>query len=73
MINPIGAYSMTVFEFAELCASVAQEMHGTQVDVLRQASDGPTLGDDFEYLSVFPDAAGLQDLRLTMENSCVTC
>lgn len=65
-INPIGKHSMTVFEFAELSAAAAEEICGTQVTVSRQAPEAPTAGDDFEYLSVFPDATGGQDLGLTM-------
>ncbi len=64
VINPLGASTMSVFEFAKLCADVAQGETGETVEVSRLAAAGMTTdGDAFSYGSRSPFAEGSQDLR----------
>ena len=65
-INPLGANTMSVFEFARLCVEVAEDEIGRTVEVTRQLPGGPTPGEDFEYASRSPIALGNQDLRAAL-------
>jgi len=65
-INPLGSFTGTVFEFATLCAEVAQELTGTPCTVTRVPPAGPTPGDDYDYASLSPYARGDQPLRETL-------
>lgn len=66
VINPLGVHAMSVFEFAQTCATIAAEMTGRAVEVTRQPPNGPTPGDDFDYASTSSMASGSQDLRFTL-------
>lgn len=65
-INPLGANTLSVFEFAQICVEVAQELTGRTARVTRQLSDEPTPGEDFDYASRSPIAVGNQDLRAAL-------
>lgn len=56
VINPVGATSCTVFEFAQRCAAISDELVAGTCIVERQQPTGPQTGDDFEYASILqPD------------------
>lgn len=65
-INPLGAFTGTVFAFAQVCAEVSQDVTGIPCTVSRVSPDGPTPGDDYDYASLSPIAQGSQPLRETL-------
>lgn len=65
-INPLGAFTGTVFQFAQLCAEVSQDMTGIPCAIARVPPQGPTLGDNYDYASLSPIAQGHQPLRETL-------
>jgi UDP-glucose 4-epimerase len=64
VINPVGRSTMSVLDFALMCAELRSEISGTPGEVRRQEPQGPTPGEDFEYSSRYAVAQGEQDLRL---------
>lgn len=69
--NPVGAMDSSVYEFAQLCADLAQELSGERCGITRRAADGPTFGDDFSYVSLAPGALGTQSARETVKRLMV--
>ncbi|GAB2738683.1 NAD-dependent epimerase/dehydratase family protein [Sinomonas soli] len=68
VVNPIGRCTLSVYQFAQLCADVAYELTGRTTEVTRQIGQAPVVGDDFDYASRYPIAEGRQDLRQTLAN-----
>ncbi|MAP15433.1 MAG: NAD-dependent dehydratase [Oceanibulbus sp.] len=66
-INPLGALTATVFEFAQICAEMSKTVTGTPCDITRVAPQAPTPGSDFDYNTVSPLSRGNQSLRAVME------
>jgi UDP-glucose 4-epimerase len=64
-INPVGNKSMTVFDFARLCAALAEQANGKPCRVVRPAIDAAP--DDFVYATCDPRFAGTADLTRTIE------
>ena len=52
VVNPIGATSSSVHEFALRCARLAKDHLGHACAIRRIEPTGPTPGDDFDYRSV---------------------
>jgi UDP-glucose 4-epimerase len=66
VLNPVGELTTSVHEFAQMCASVAEELSGQPCTVSRVTPDGPTVGDDLDYTTRSPIARGTQDARSTV-------
>lgn len=64
VINPIGKENMSVWQFAQLCADIAERVTGHPISLARTegASGGPRL----EYETVYSNHHGRQDLRETI-------
>lgn len=60
VLNPLGVLDSSVFEFARLCARLADEVGLGFCTLDRVPPAGPTPGDDFVYDSVSPLARGSQ-------------
>jgi len=65
-INPLGAFTGTVLEFARLCAEISQQITDVPCVVTRVPPEGPTPGSDYDYTSQSPLAQGHQPLRDTL-------
>lgn len=65
-LNPIGAMSCSVYDFARLCAEVSQEISGIPCTITRQEPTEPTPGADFDYSTLSSLARGGQPLRATL-------
>lgn len=70
-LNPRGELDASVYEFAQLCATVAQELSGKSCEISRQAISGPTVGDDFDYASSAEITQGGQSTRDTLKRLMV--
>lgn len=70
-VNPLGATSTSVYEFAQLCARISEEVTGAPCKVTRVTPDGPTIGEDFDYRSVTPLAAPEQSLEAFVRQLCL--
>jgi len=57
-INPLGSLSASVFQFAQLCAQVSDELLDGNCQIERVTPNGKTAGDDFDYASRSPIAQG---------------
>lgn len=66
-LNPLGALTATVFEFAQICAEVSKTVTGTPCEISRVIPQGPTPGSDFDYNTVSSLTQGDQSLRAVME------
>lgn len=66
VLNPIGELTTSVYEFAQMCASVAEELSGQPCTVSRVTPHGSTVGDDFDYTTRSALAPGTQDARSTV-------
>ncbi|UDY23111.1 NAD-dependent epimerase/dehydratase family protein [Nocardioides sp. Kera G14] len=64
-LNPLGQLSATVYEFAELCASLSEELTGIPCAITRMPPSGRTAGDDFEYTSLSAITDGTQSVSDT--------
>lgn len=62
VINPVGATSCTVFEFAQRCAAISDELATRRCIVERQEPNGPQAGDDFEYASTLQPTTARQSI-----------
>ena len=65
-LNPVGASSMSVWDFTQLCAREAEAVTGRPCVTVRRESAGRTAGDDFEYESRHPFCQGTADLSKTV-------
>ena len=63
VLNPVGQLTTSVHEFAQMCASVSEEVTGRTCTVSRVPPRGPTIGDDFDYTTRSSLTRGTQDLR----------
>jgi UDP-glucose 4-epimerase len=61
--NAIGETSATVYEFAKMCARLAEELTGRPCQVERVTPAGPTPGDDYDYRTLAPAAGPRQSLE----------
>ncbi|ESQ89439.1 NAD-dependent epimerase/dehydratase family protein [Asticcacaulis benevestitus] len=61
-VNPTGSTSCSVYQFAQLCAASVKERYGLDCEIERVTPDGRTVGDDFDYVSLFSSARGQQSL-----------
>lgn len=66
VLNPLGAWDGSVLEFAELCASVSQDLSGQECSITRIPPGGPTCGDDFRYSTISDITRGDQSLVSAM-------
>ncbi|HBP03204.1 MAG TPA: NAD(P)-dependent oxidoreductase [Stenotrophomonas sp.] len=62
VINPVGETSCTVFEFAQRCAAISDEVATGKCIVERQHPSGPQAGDDFEYASILQPTTARQSI-----------
>lgn len=62
VINPVGDTSCTVFEFAQRCAAISDELATGSCIVERQQPNGPQAGDDFEYASTLQPTTARQSI-----------
>lgn len=65
VINPVGASSLSVVDFAHLCAAIASTFPNGQVKVSFQHDSGPSPGEGFTYETLYDIARGRQDLKAT--------
>jgi UDP-glucose 4-epimerase len=56
IVNPVGSDTLSVHDFAKMCASVHQKLSGEDCQVKTLASGGRESGDDFIYASVTGDS-----------------
>lgn len=71
-VNPLGSTSMSVHDFALLCARISEEITGAPCTVSRVSPDGRTAGDDFDYRSVTPLAAPEQSIEAFVRRLCLS-
>lgn len=62
VINPIGSTSCTVFEFAQRCAAISDELATGTCVVERQQPNGPQPGDNFDYTSTLQPTTARQSI-----------
>jgi UDP-glucose 4-epimerase len=65
-INSVGKDSMTVYDFARLCASLSEKVTGKPCRVVRPAVDSPPK-DDYDFTTRDPRFIGATDIAQTVE------
>lgn len=62
VVNPVGETSCTVFEFAQRCAAISDELAPGTCTIERLQPTGPQPGDDFDYGSALAPAMSRQSI-----------
>lgn len=62
VVNPLGASSMSIWDFARLCGREAEQVAGVACTVTREEGAARPAGDDFDYRSRSPFPPGGADL-----------
>jgi len=65
--NAIGETSATVYDFARICARLAENLTGRPCEIERVTPTGPTPGDDYDYRTRTPATRPLQSIEVFAE------
>ena len=66
-LNPMGGATISVYEFAKVCAVLSEKITGKPCQITRNAPTGLDFGSDYSYQSLSDITLGHQSLQDTLE------